>query len=118
VNDHRFDRLAKALAYRTDRREVARMAARSSIALLVGGLALGGRKSDKVAICHRTGNPANPWVYITVSESAVSAHRGHGDTIEPDFLNDPANCGGCGVVCGGDAEDLCRRRVCGRGDHL
>ncbi len=42
----------------------------------------------KVSICHATGSPSNPYVQITVDESALDAHRAHGDII-------PAPPGGC-----------------------
>lgn len=35
----------------------------------------------KVTICHHTHSQHNPFVTITVSEHAVPAHLGHGDTI-------------------------------------
>jgi hypothetical protein len=36
---------------------------------------------SKVTICHHTHSQTNPFVTITVSENAVPAHLGHGDTI-------------------------------------
>jgi hypothetical protein len=39
-------------------------------------------------ICHRTGSSRNPWVEITVSNSALPTHSAHGDII-------PAPPGGC-----------------------
>ena len=36
---------------------------------------------SKVTICHHTHSHTNPFVTITVSENAVPAHLGHGDTI-------------------------------------
>jgi hypothetical protein len=37
----------------------------------------------KVTICHHTGAETNPFVTIAVSENAVPAHLGHGDTLGP-----------------------------------
>ena len=42
----------------------------------------------KVTICHHTSSAKNPYVMITVSQSAIPAHQGHGDII-------PAPAGGC-----------------------
>jgi hypothetical protein len=56
-----------------------------------------GRK--KVLVCHRTDEEDQPYVLIEVSVRAIPAHAAHGDTINPDFANDPTNCGACGVVC-------------------
>ena len=36
---------------------------------------------SKVTICHHTHSQKNPFVTITVSEHALPAHLGHGDTI-------------------------------------
>ena len=35
----------------------------------------------KVAICHRTGSTTNPWVKLTVAQSAWKAHEKHGDFL-------------------------------------
>src|SRR2546426_12665899 len=39
--------------------------------------------SAKVTICHHTRSQKNPFVTITVSEHALPAHLGHGDTVGP-----------------------------------
>ncbi len=39
--------------------------------------------SSKVTICHHTHSKTNPFVTITVSQNALPAHLGHGDTVEP-----------------------------------
>jgi hypothetical protein len=42
----------------------------------------------RTTICHRTESAKNPWVEITVSDNALTAHQRHGDII-------PAPPGGC-----------------------
>jgi hypothetical protein len=37
----------------------------------------------KITICHHTHSQSNPLVTITISQSALNAHLGHGDTIGP-----------------------------------
>src|SRR5207249_11092469 len=48
----------------------------------------GTSKSGKVAICHATGSQSNPYVRIVINQSALDAHRAHGDIV-------PAPPGGC-----------------------
>jgi hypothetical protein len=40
-------------------------------------------KQYRVQICHRTHSKKHPWVKITVSNHALKAHLGHGDTFPP-----------------------------------
>src|SRR5206468_12880170 len=39
--------------------------------------------TSKVTICHHTHSQKNPFVTINVSERALPAHLGHGDTVGP-----------------------------------
>jgi len=56
-------------------------------ARLVGGSNISAAAAQyppsKVTICHHTHSQKNPFVTITVSERALPAHLGHGDTVEP-----------------------------------
>jgi hypothetical protein len=85
---------------------VSRRGALKGVAGVMGGAILSrigatsGLAASKVGVCHHTGSATNPVVYIRVSRKATKAHAAHGDTINPDFANDPNNCGSCGVTCG------------------
>src|SRR5436305_3559861 len=56
-------------------------------ARLVGGSNIAAAAAQyppsKVTICHHTHSQTNPFVTITVSERALPAHLGHGDTVGP-----------------------------------
>jgi hypothetical protein len=56
-------------------------------ARLVGGSNISAAAAQyppsKVTICHHTHSEKNPFVTITVSERALPAHLGHGDTVGP-----------------------------------
>lgn len=109
-----FDDITRRLAFGATRRKI--------VKLLGGGVAAGAlsrfrgssaEAASKVGICHLTGSAKNPVVYITVSTNAIPAHQAHGDVINPDFQNDPANCGGCLISC--DDGDPCTIDTCAAG---
>ena len=56
-------------------------------ARLVGGSNISAAAAQyppsKVTICHHTHSQTNPFVTINVSERALPAHLGHGDTVGP-----------------------------------
>lgn len=54
--------------------------------------------ADKTTICHRTNSDTNPYEQITVADSALPAHRGHGDIV-------PAPSGGCPSAGENEPED-------------
>jgi len=59
-------------------------------ALVATGLAVESKRPDKVTICHRTGSESKPFTRISVSKSALPAHRKHqGDVI---LMNEDAKC--------------------------
>jgi hypothetical protein len=51
----------------------------------------------KVQICHGTASDTNPYVLISVDESAIAGHfdgtaPGHGKNNHPDFLAENGDC--------------------------
>ena len=103
MDGQRFDAMARAMANGMDRRGLLRGAAGGAAAVL-GLRAAGTRaKQAKQAFCHRTGNPAKPYVVITVAKPAWKAHLAHGDHPFVDCCAD-ADCA---------ADEACQDGACG-----
>jgi hypothetical protein len=79
MDGNRFDSMAMMLANGTNRRKVLRGIA-AGLAGAVGLRVLGAEAGqEKQAFCHATGNPASPWVVISIAKPAWKAHLAHGD---------------------------------------
>ena len=75
------------------RRITRSMVAFGATAICAAGIAVGAQagSGDKVLICHGTVSEPNPWVLISVDESALAGHfdgtaPGHGPNNHPDFF--------------------------------
>lgn len=55
----------------------------------------------KVGVCHATGSVENPYVFISVSDTAFPAHEAHGDFLAPEN----GDCSGSGGG-GGDPSPM------------
>lgn len=113
MDPRHFDDLVKRLAVGTTRRNALKVFGGGIMAGTLGRLrssTADAAPQGKVGICHLTGSASNPVVFITVSANAIPAHQAHGDVINPDFQNDPANCGGCLISC--DDGDPCTIDTC------
>ena len=113
MDAHRFDDLTKTLATAHSRRRVVRAlvgGAAGGFLVLLGRGAAGAKPADKVGVCHLTGDSAHPVVYLEVAASSVAEHLAHGDAVGPDFQDDSANCGGCGLACA--SGEICAGGVC------
>jgi hypothetical protein len=113
MDGNRFDDLTRALAATRSRRQVLKGLAATAVAAIAGPHAAGAAL-NKVMVCHHTGAADNPALLIEISANAVPAHQAHGDVINPDFDNDPFNCGGCSIVC--DDGDPCTINACVAGN--
>jgi hypothetical protein len=100
LDGHEFDRLTKNLAMGISRRRVLKGLTAAGAGAFLSTLSVArGRAGSKVGVCHLTGVPENPVVYIEVDAHSAATHAAEGDTIAPDFANDSHNCGSCGVTC-------------------
>src|SRR5690349_6325130 len=100
MDAHHFDKMTKLLANGMNRRRILRAAA--GLAGAAGLRALGAAAVQaKKPLCHATGDPANPWVVISVAEPSWPTHYAHGDHDFSDRCDDnacaaPQTCGGGG----------------------
>jgi hypothetical protein len=114
MDGQRFDQMARMLAGGLSRRAVLRGAAAGlagAVGLRAGRV---GAQQAKKPLCHATGDPANPWVVISVAEPAWQTHYDHGDhdyincCADADCTTEGHTCGGGGVEgqCGAAVECL------------
>jgi hypothetical protein len=100
---HAFDDLTKAFAAGTSRRSLLRgLLGAATGAVALASRDVGAQRRNQVGICHKSWAWSSDWRYITIDardERRIEAHLEHGDTVDPDFENDPNNCGGCGNTC-------------------
>lgn len=103
MDGHRFDVLAKAVATGRSRRTVLRGLGAGALGLLGASRMAQAAPAGKVTICHWDAD-LGVFQQLTISQNGLHGHRNHlKDNLTPDFANDSSNCGGCGVVCTGDA---------------
>ena len=115
MDARRFDDLILSVATGVNRRRLLRGMGG------VLGLAIAARRSaagaeqQKRALCHWTGDPANPWTVIDVAEPAWQTHLDHGDGPYVDCCTD-GDCEQGSVCCDGQCTVTpfsCGATVCG-----
>jgi hypothetical protein len=105
----RFDSLAKAFSMGQPRRSVLRGLFGGVAVVAAGSGKIGAAPPQKVAICHGTGNPANPYKLLSLPEPALASHYAHGD-FEPFDCDGELSCEQCTPACLPlfcDSADIC-----------
>jgi hypothetical protein len=106
MDAHGFDDLTRSFARGLTRRHVLRGLGGGLIATLGLARTPAAAQQTKQSLCHATGDPANPWVVITIAEPAWPTHFAHGDTPYVDCCAD-AECGADQQCRDGACVDVC-----------
>jgi hypothetical protein len=108
MDSSRFDEWTRGLARAASRRRMLGMLGGGFVAAVTAGRQSASAGPAKIALCHATGDPANPYTVMEVPEPALDAHMAHGDTPYVNCCLDAEcpvgeTCGGRGIPgqCGG-----------------
>ena len=107
MESRRFDDIARSFATGTSRRRLLGVVG-SGLLAVADGTRRVDAQPERVALCHATGDPTNPYTAIEVPEPAAQTHLAHGDTPYVNCCLDTdcpegETCGGMGIPgeCGG-----------------
>ena len=79
MDSRRFDDMVRSLATGTSRRRLLGVVGSGLLAVAAGTRRVDAQP-ERVALCHATGDPTNPYKVIEVPEPAAQNHLAHGDT--------------------------------------